>query len=286
MSQRRCVGDRGIAVGTELSDRMITRRRKLMRLCAWWFGQYGLRPDYLFRALYESPHVLRDYIRFKRDSAYPVVFAMPCFHDRRKHSGSSRGDYFHQDLYVARKIFKRNPDRHIDVGSRVDGFVAHVASFREIEVIDIRPNRSIPGIAFRQLDVMRSQWDYVEVCDSISCLHALEHFGLGRYGDPLDTDGHMKGLANIIRMLKPQGILYLSVPIGRDEVIFNSHRVLSVETVLELAREMRLIEMAWVDEEGDVHEYLRQGNGLTNEIANSHLSGLGIFTFQKQKVSP
>ena len=37
--------------------------------------------------------------------------------------------YFHQDFVVARKIFERNPRLHIDVGSRVDGFVAHVATF-------------------------------------------------------------------------------------------------------------------------------------------------------------
>ena len=36
-----------------------------------------------------------------------------------------------------------------------------------------------------------------EVCDSISCLHALEHFGLGRYNDPLDPNGHLKGFNNI-----------------------------------------------------------------------------------------
>jgi hypothetical protein len=31
-------------------------------------------------------------------------------------------------------------------------------------------------------------------CDSLSCLHALEHFGLGRYGDPIDPRGHEKGI--------------------------------------------------------------------------------------------
>ena len=36
-------------------------------------------------------------------------------------------------------IYAARPEKHVDVGSRVDGFVAHVASFREIEVFDVRP---------------------------------------------------------------------------------------------------------------------------------------------------
>lgn len=40
---------------------------------------------------------------------------------------------------MARWIYEAAPIKHVDVGSRVNGFVAHVASFREIEVIDVRP---------------------------------------------------------------------------------------------------------------------------------------------------
>jgi len=37
----------------------------------------------------------------------------------------------------------------VDIGSRVDGFVAHVASFREIEVFDVRPiSAQIPASSF------------------------------------------------------------------------------------------------------------------------------------------
>ena len=39
--------------------------------------------------------------------------------------------------------------------------------------------------------------------DSISCLHAIEHFGLGRYGDPVDVLGHVKALDNIRKALTP-----------------------------------------------------------------------------------
>jgi hypothetical protein len=61
----------------------------------------------------------------------------------------------------------------------VDGFVAHVSIYREIEVFDIRPlDNKVDGIIFRQADLMKLDEKYIDYCDSISCLHAIEHFGL------------------------------------------------------------------------------------------------------------
>lgn len=63
----------------------------------------------------------------------------PICSDLRSSAGRASGHCFHQDLLIARRIFQINPLRHIDISSRVDGFVAHVAVFREIEVFDVRP---------------------------------------------------------------------------------------------------------------------------------------------------
>jgi hypothetical protein len=79
----------------------------------------------------------------------------PCLHDRYAEAGVTKSEYFWQDLLVARWIHEANPERHVDVGSRTDGFVAHVASFREIEVFDVRPvTIDIPGIRFTQADIV------------------------------------------------------------------------------------------------------------------------------------
>lgn len=164
----------------------------------------------------------------------------PCLHDRYEEGGTTRSEYFWQDLLVARWIFEAKPRKHVDVGSRVDGFVAHVASFREIEVLDVRPiTTSIPGIKFRQADLMSP--DSIAgltaggqgYCDSLSCLHALEHFGLGRYGDPVDAAGYQRGLANLASLLLPQGILYLATPIGRQRVEFNANWVFDPRTIIQ-----------------------------------------------------
>jgi hypothetical protein len=149
-------------------------------------------------------------------------------------SSGRLGAYFHQDLLVARWIFRAQPERHVDVGSRLDGFISHLAVFREVEVLDLRPQLElVPNVLFHQLDLMHdlpSEW--VAATDSLSCLHTIEHFGLGRYGDEIDPAGYRKGLEQLKRMVAPGGILYLSTPMGPQRVEFNAHRVFSAETIL------------------------------------------------------
>ncbi|GHV43939.1 hypothetical protein AGMMS49546_27000 [Spirochaetia bacterium] len=181
----------------------------------------------------------------------------PCLLDKHESSGMAKGHYFHQDLLVARRIFINNPNVHIDVGSRFDGFVTHVASFRNIKVLDIRPlSIDISNISFIQCDLMSPlPEEMIESTDSLSCLHALEHFGLGRYGDPINYNGHLLGLNNLYSLLKPKGRLYLSVPIGADRIEFNAHRVFSIEYLLKLFDKKYCIEhFSYIDDAGDLHE--------------------------------
>lgn len=181
----------------------------------------------------------------------------PCLGERFADNGTAKGHYFHQDLLVARRINLKNPHRHIDVGSRVDGFVAHVAAYRAIEVLDIRPLPiNIPNVIFRQADLMAPiPESLLECCDSLSCLHALEHFGLGRYGDPVNYDGYILGLNNLYRILKRGGKLYFSVPIGPQRIEFNAHRVFSVSYLMELFDgKYRIDQFSFVDDRGNLHE--------------------------------
>jgi hypothetical protein len=207
----------------------------------------------------------------------------PCLHDWCEDGGSTTDEYFWQDLHVARKIYLAKPQRHVDVGSRVDGFVAHIATFREVQVFDIRPMPNlIPGVQFRQADVTRLSETYMDYCDSLSCLHALEHFGLGRYGDPVDPQGYKAGLANMAKMLRSGGVFYLSVPIGRERVEFNAHRVFDPLALVGLASSssLTLRDFAWV-ESGRI---LVQSDNLRSDLEGLSKLGynLGIFTFVKR----
>ena len=96
----------------------------------------------------------------------------------------------------------------------------------EIQGIDIRPAESTArNISFRQFDLMNDDPIGLGKFDSFSCLHALEHFGLGRYGDQIDPNGWLMGLAALTEITRSGGPLYLAVPIGPQRIEFDAHRV-------------------------------------------------------------
>lgn len=202
--------------------------------------------------------------------------------DYAENAGSSNGHYFHQDLLVANFIFKDNPVRHVDVGSRIDGFIAHLASFREVEVFDIRPMVASvhKNIIFRQVNLMELNNKVIEPTESLSCLHAIEHFGLGRYTDPIDINGHLKGIDNLVKLVKHGGLLYISFPIGlTDEVHFNAHRVFHPQSILSfpgISDSMKLVRFDFVNDLGDLVL-----NASLNDAVGNVKFGCGIYTFQK-----
>lgn len=195
-------------------------------------------------------------------------------------AGNAKGHYFHQDLLVANYIFQANPKRHIDIASRVDGFVAHVASFREIEVVDIRPLRESEhqNIIFCQADLMDPK--ELGETDSLSCLHAIEHFGLGRYTDPIDVNGHTKGIDNLIGLVAKDGAFYLSFPIGKEnQVHFNAHRVFhpkSVFSIPSVKENLQLERFDYVDDAGNLHLDVD-----VEEAVGQTEFGCGIYSFRK-----
>jgi hypothetical protein len=221
------------------------------------------------------------YLEFKKLGGI-VTKKHAIFADYDDQAGSATGHYFHQDLLVASYVHRYNPRRHIDIGSRVDGFVAHVASFRKIDVMDVRQLNSTghSNIAFIKADLMDSNNAQYNITDSISCLHAIEHFGLGRYGDPVDPKGHIKGFNNIVRMLKPDGLLFISFPIGsHNEVHFNAHRVFDPKDIFRWPENkdcLQLVRFDYVDDAGNLHQ------NVNLETTNLKVVfGCGIYTFKK-----
>jgi Caenorhabditis protein of unknown function, DUF268 len=257
--------------------------RKLFNLLHWMlFGQMGINLGKIKKVFLGIPRFLKDSAKFKKQ--YQGEFSwMPCLTDWHEEGGSARGEYFWQDLYVARKVFAANPNRHIDIGSRVDGFVAHVASFREVEVFDIRPNMAtVPGIVFRQANLMNLGDTLAGCCDSLSCLHALEHFGLGRYGDPIDPLGYEHGIKNMSRLLSDGGVFYLSVPIGIATVYFNAHRVFNPKELVIFAEKsgLTLGAFAFVGRTDAIIESIDFEKDF--DMISSESYTLGIFTFRKK----
>jgi SAM-dependent methyltransferase len=217
-----------------------------------------------------------------------IITFYPVLSDKLSKAGTMSGGYFHQDLFVARKIFLANPERHVDIGSRIDGFIAHVAVFRKIEIFDIREQKSsIENIIFKQADLMKLPEGMENYCDSISALHSIEHFGLGRYGDPVDCNGHIKAIHNITAILKPQGIFYFSVPIGTQRIEFNAHRVFSIQYLWNLLKDnFDLLSFSYVDDNGNFHENVEFSEEDVKKnfgCEYTRTNGCGIFELKKKE---
>ncbi len=234
------------------------------------------------------PFYLRDLRTLKNQKSseaneFPFRKSFPCLGDRFAVSGSANGHYFHQDLLVARRIYINNPQNHVDIGSRVDGFIAHVASFRQIKVLDIRSlTNTISNVSFIQADLMTAlNNDLIDSCDSLSCLHALEHFGLGRYGDSVNYNGYLIGLNNLWKILNKGGKLYFSVPIGPQRIEFNAHRVFSVDFLLEkFSGKYHIDQFSFVDDHGDLHENIPLTDSAVKDSFDC-IFGCGIFEMTK-----
>ena len=256
-------------------------RPRLLRIHWLLSAQLGINPIAMFHSLCGLPRYVWDLFRFRSGYAGRLEL-LPCMNDWYEEGGTTKSEYFWQDLLVARMVFAAKPEKHVDIGSRIDGFVAHVASFREIEVFDIRPiTVEFPGTIFRQADLMRPIEGMAGYCDSLSCLHALEHFGLGRYGDPIDPKGFEHGLVNMASLLKTGGTFYLSVPIGSERVEFNAQRVFDPRGIIDLATENSLhLSGLTVIGQGGAVEALAPDQVPLAELA-SHRYALGIFTFMK-----
>lgn len=225
------------------------------------------------------PRFWRSYSEFRKKGGRATSL-FPIIAEFNEDAGIAGGQYFHQDLLVARRVFEESPKRHIDIASRFDGLVTHIASFRDIEVLDIRPLRDCghPSIRFVQADLMNPDIEELGKADSVSCLHALEHFGLGRYGDEIDPLGYERGFANVLRLVSPGGRLYVSVPIGtRRQVEFNAHRIFEPTEVFSWVPQglnATLEAFDWVDDTGSLH---RAGDPhMLPPLRN----GCGIYTFR------
>ena len=182
--------------------------------------------------------------------------------------------YFFQAAWLARRVRHARPSLHVDVGSSVMMINVLSASAKTI-FVDYRPLR-VRLTNFIPLggDIIRLPFCTGSIT-SLSCLHVLEHVGLGRYGDPINPAGSLLAAKELQRVLKPDGRLFLSVPVGRERVCFNAHRVFSSTTVRDFFPELQLKTFALVDDAGRFNE------DVLPEAAAGLEYGCGLFEFVK-----
>ena len=199
----------------------------------------------------------------------------PRFDDRYQTSGGIPQHYHYQDLWAAKKVYQSKVEQHYDIGSSIIGFIAHISVFCQVNVIDIRPQPlKMDNVTFIQGDITELNIDSDSI-SSLSCLHAAEHIGLGRYGDKIDPTGSRKAALELQRVLARGGDLYFAVPIGQEKVCFNAHRIFKPGTILDYFGQLKLVSFSVVDDDDAFIE------NVNPEDYNGADYACGLFHFKK-----
>ncbi len=200
----------------------------------------------------------------------------PCLGDDTSNTGFDP-HYLYHISWASRCVREISPAKHVDISSHVH-FVSTLSAFIPVDFYDYRPAQIklsdlTPGAA--DLLALPFENDSIE---SLSCMHVIEHIGLGRYGDPLDPDGDIKAINELKRVLAPGGNLLFVVPVGRARLMFNGHRIYSYEQIAQYFDGFDLKSCSIVPDDWS--------NGIsenpTPEFVNSQEYGCGLFWWQKK----
>jgi len=194
--------------------------------------------------------------------------------DRFRTAAETSNHYFWQDLWAADWLFRSGLRQHVDVASRLDGFVAHLLCFCEVTYVDLRPLTAVwPTLHYVQGSILKLPFADGSIM-SLSCLHVLEHIGLGRYGDPVDPSAYRQAAGELSRVLAIGGVLLLGVPVGRERLCFDAHRVFDPATVEAIFKPLQLQEFNVIPDRADRVVY---NAGFDEARQNSFACGLFVF---------
>lgn len=186
--------------------------------------------------------------------------------------------YIYHPAWAARILQKINPETHIDISSTVT-FCSIVSAFIPVHFYDYRPaNIQLNNLQMEQANLMCLPFETNSV-NCISCMHTVEHIGLGRYGDPIDYNGDIKAMKELSRVLTPTGNLLFVVPVGKRRIEFNAHRIYNYQDIINEFPELELVEFSLVP---DNYEETGMILNPSCELVNSQNWGCGCYWFRKK----
>lgn len=193
-------------------------------------------------------------------------------------TGFDRHYVFHT-AWATRVLAETRPVQHVDVASSLY-FVSSISAFIPTRFIDYRPAElNLSGLSCEAGTLMALPFGSGTL-PSLSCMHVIEHVGLGRYGDPFDYDGDLKAVAELVRVLAPGGHLLLVVPIGGEARIqFNAHRIYTYQQVLDMVPGLEIREFALIPDDGAKEGLIRHADPA---VCTLQLYGCGCFHFIKR----
>jgi len=226
---------------------------------------------------------LRDYRTFSRlhqGSERKFAFSwrdrFPCFGEKTGTTAFDR-HYVYHPAWAARILAASCPENHVDISSTLN-FCSLVSAFLPVSYFDYRPAElELDNLDSGGADLLALPFLDNEL-QSLSCMHVVEHIGLGRYGDIIDPDGDLKAIAELKRVLAPGGNLLFVVPVGRPKIVFNAHRVYSYRQVVDYFSDLDLHQFALIPDRADDGGLLECA---PEELVDEQNYGCGCFWFVK-----
>lgn len=200
-----------------------------------------------------TPRFVRDLLAYRclSESPFKLADLQPVLGQHISHEFDRH--YIYLGAWAARRVSQHAPSLHTDIGSQLS-FVTVLSATTPIRFIEFR---KVP-IELAGFESVAGDILHLPLADnsvaSLSCLHVIEHIGLGRYGDPLDPAGTVKAAAELKRVLSRGGQLLVALPQGRSRICFNAHRVHDSTEVLEMFADLRLLEFSGVNDAGEFRE--------------------------------
>jgi hypothetical protein len=232
-------------------------------------------------SLFIHPRLLSDFYKFRKKSN--GSYFKPKFSDispyLKDKTPTTQFDthYVYHPAWAARIIKGINPSKHIDISSTLH-FCTMLSAFIPTEFYDYRPAKlNLSSLSSSSADLCNLYFQDNSI-ESLSCMHTVEHIGLGRYGDPIDPEGDIKAIKELQRVVKPGGNFLFVTPVGKSRLLFNAHRIYSYERVIDLFDKMELKEFSLIPDNAlDI--------GLISHadphLANCQDYACGCFWFQK-----
>lgn len=202
----------------------------------------------------------------------------PCLDDRTK-TTLYDNHYIYHPAWAAQILLKINPQYHIDISSTVS-FCSIVSVFIPIFFFDYRPAMlKLHNLSPGSVDIVHLPFkDYSIHC--LSCMHTIEHIGLGRYGDNLDPEGDLKAIKELKRVLATGGNLIFVVPMGKLRLMFNAHRIYSYKQICQYFNDFELIEFSLIPDKGEKNVGIIYN--ATEKQSDQCSYGCGCFWFRKK----
>lgn len=201
----------------------------------------------------------------------------PCTNDKTTITGFDK-HYIYHPAWAARILASEKPKEHIDISSTLH-FCSILSAFVPTKFYDYRPaNLNLSNFLSEHADLLNLPFEENSI-KSLSCMHTVEHVGLGRYGDPLDPDGDLKAISELKRVLAKEGNLLFVIPIGKPRIMFNAHRIYSYDQILSYFSDLELKEFSLItDNPKGKSDFIRNAS---KEDANMQSYGCGCFWFKK-----